>query len=103
LAVVTGAGPLIESITLTDSAYIVAKLLDAGKNSLLAFLQTIRAASTGYFSVAAPNYCGGLVAILVYVQPIFARLINGQRQVRRVNLESLALTDVTHAEKKRAG
>jgi hypothetical protein len=103
LAVVAGAGPLVERITLSDSAYIVAKLLDAGKNSLLPFLKTIRAASARYFSVAAPNYCCGLVAILIYVQPIFARLINGQCQVRCVNLESLTVTEMTHAEIKRAG
>jgi hypothetical protein len=101
-AVVAGARPLIESIALTDCAHIVAKLLDASKNSLLPFLKTIRAASARDLSVAVPHHCSGLVATLIYVQPIFARLINGQCQVRRVNLESLTVTEMTHTEIKRA-
>jgi hypothetical protein len=73
-------------------------LLYARESSLLAFLQAVRTSTAGDFGVTTEHRGGRLIAILVHVNAIFARLVDIERQVRRINLEGLAFAKVADAE-----
>jgi hypothetical protein len=97
-AVIASAAPNIKRILFADTADVICELVGPRKRSLLAFFKTIRTAAAGYLSVSAPNSCGGLIAVFVYIETILARAVDRKRQVRSVHLECLAIVEVAHAE-----
>jgi hypothetical protein len=100
-AFVARQAPSREIIIVPNFTYIVRKLIDAGKISLLSFPQAIRIAAARDLRIAVKNYGSRLIAIFIHVQAILARLIHVERQVGRVHFERLAVTQVTYAEKYR--
>jgi hypothetical protein len=98
--IIPSSGPNIKRILFADSADVICELVGARKRSLLAFFKTIRTAAPGDFSVSAPNSCRRLIAVLIYVEAIFAGAIHVKCQVGSVHFESLAIVEVAHAEEQ---
>src|SRR6266496_2264541 len=92
--------PPREIVIAADLGYVVAQLIDTGEGSLLAITQAIRTAASGDFGTAMPNGRDRLIAILVDVDAVLARLSHIESEVRSINLKGLVAADVTHAEKQ---
>jgi hypothetical protein len=94
--------PTLEIILLVDSSYIVGKLISPGKASFLSFAQPIRVASSCDFSIATEHFGDGLISVFVYVDAIFAGLVNVEGQVGRINFKRIVLIEMPDAEEYRS-
>ena len=97
-AAIAVTAPIIEIIVAGNRVDIGNKLVCAGKNSALVRVDRKCLASAGHFAFPRADRHNGGVPFLADIQAIIARTKQIERQIRRVNLKSLVVIQMTQMD-----
>jgi hypothetical protein len=92
-------GPVVELVGPTDVFYIgIQRICSSAERDSLSGVQRISLAVAGGLASAVTQADDGVRSVFTSVQPVAPRLGNRERQVRRIDLEVIALVEAAHTK-----
>ena len=101
-ASVSAIGPIVELIRIAKLIHLGVQIVRPTERAARSGLQRIALPIPGRFALAFSNRDHGVGAVCARLHPITARLVDRERQIRRVDFENIVLVQFPHANVDRA-